>query len=198
MRLHPFDRLAQPFIQGCGCRPAQEILSFLPDGGNIWQNLSALIKEKRILITDSHLSPITAAKSVDLSVCYSMNSAGICAQVRGARAVHWNVAGLRYPLMREPEQKIAYSTLNETLQAVEAFATGDQGIGDLSRWRTLIDYFGDTKAGERIAGFIQDYKSAVIAEPGTSGLVISDRIAEKYIKQNGIGKEFYKNFSFWV
>src|SRR5258708_24638468 len=70
------------------------LLKALPDGADLAARVAALIEEGRLYIAHPSLSPITAGKISDLSLCYTLNSAGICAQIRGAKAVHWDAVGI--------------------------------------------------------------------------------------------------------
>jgi hypothetical protein len=172
-------------------------LNTLPDGRRIYERVMRLIQERRIYVSPLTLSPITAGRLTNLCFCYSLNSAGICAQLRDSHAVHWDPVGVRYPLLQEEGQKIIFSSLEEAIQAIEQYASGDKRVGDLSQWLTHFDYFGDTKAVKRISDFIQNYMDAAVKEPELSGQLLSDKIAEQYLLQNGVAKEFYKPFTFW-
>ena len=169
----------------------------IPGGTDIWRKIEALVKQGRIFVADPRLSPITAGKCADLSVCYTLNSAGLCAQIRGARAVHWDAVGLRYPLFAAPGQKVVFRRLAEMLEAVEQAARGDKSVGDLAPWRHLYDQFGDENGARRIADFIGDYMREVLAAPSLSGLAVADKVAARYLKKNGIGESFFSGFDFW-
>ena len=131
--------------------------SILPGGRELVAAVRALRAEGRLAVISPLLSPLTAARAADLSVCYAVNTAGLIVALRGGRAVHWDSVGLREPLIDSADAKIVYSDLGDLENAVARAASGDRSVGDLTPWARRFDRFQDERAAERVAGFIEDY-----------------------------------------
>jgi len=174
-----------------------EIFDKLSDGDQIMRRLEALVNSKRLLLLDAKItSPITAARVSDISVCYGINSAGIIAGLHGCKAIHWDCSGwLRYPIYKESDQKVFYSTLDELNIAINKAASGDKSIGDFSRWRNIINYFDDAKGMYRIVFFIEEFMNAI-----NNNLDRSDALkvsVKKYVEKYGIPEEWFEPMGWW-
>ncbi len=134
-------------------------LSHLPAGEEIVCRIKSLEKQGRLRVLDwTRYSPVDAAEAADLSVCFGLNSAGIIAGLLGLRAIHWDCTGwLKYPIYRDKDQKVFFSTLPEIRQAVMQAAAGDKTIGAFNKWRKWINYFDDCAGRERLLRFINLY-----------------------------------------
>ena len=159
--------------------------SLLPGGPRLLARVAALEAEGRVLVAQRETSPVTAAEACDLTVCYSVNSAGIVIGAHGGRAVHWDCSGwLDHPFYADRDQKFFYPSLEEMLAAVEAAAAGDRSVGDFSRWRGKIDAFGDGRAAERVGGFVASYLDRTSS--GTPALRALDEAAAEYRARLGL------------
>lgn len=133
-------------------------LKILPEGNRIADRMLSLEREGRLWMADRNLySALDVAAMADLSVCFSMNSAGIIAGLMGYRAIHWDCIGLyEYPIYKDKNQKLFFPTMEET-KSMLLKAVTDTSIGDFSKWRKNINYFDDDKGMERICRFIDIY-----------------------------------------
>ncbi|MBN2452633.1 MAG: hypothetical protein JXB40_00035 [Candidatus Omnitrophica bacterium] len=168
----------------------------LPRGEEILKKMKSLIVQKRLVYMDASNSPLTASSAVDLSICYSINTAGIWAGIYGQRAVHWDSAGfLHYPCYRDREQKFIFRDMGELEQAIVKASQGDTTIGDLSAWRRILNHFDDDKAVGRIGQFIQDF----MREESVSGDADAslERVVKKYRADNRIDEDFYTPHGLW-
>jgi hypothetical protein len=171
-------------------------LGFLPDGEKIAARLKKLHEKKRLVVLDVMTSPVTAAASADLAVCYGLNSAGIIAGIYGVRTIHWDCAGwLKYPIYRDHNQKIVYPSLDEFQRSIIDASQGDHSIGDFSRWRQKCNYFDDAKAPERVADFIQDFMQEVIRTDDARHSL--DLAVQNYIEKNNVEEEFFTSDDLW-
>ncbi len=174
-----------------------EVLTKTPGGKNIITKIKYLINQKRIIILDPKLfSPITSAIHADLSVGYGINSAGIISGLYGCNVIHWDCAGwLKYPIYKDNDQKIIFSSTNEIKNAVKEAAKGDKSIGDFSKWRKKVNYFDDFRGKERIVQFIDYFMEEIIK---TCDREHSLQFAvKKYIDKNGIPDEIYGTQEWW-
>ena len=173
-----------------------EGLNFLPDGEVFVQRLKSLIEIKRIIFLDKTISPATAASYANLSVCYSLNTAGIVAGIHGYKAIHWDCTGwLKHPFYKDSSQQFIYSTLDELEQAIIKVSKGDKTIGDFSKWRQKLNYFDDFKAPERVGKFIQTFMDEVIRTDNMEHSL--DFAVQRYIDENKIGEDFFKPEDWW-
>lgn len=168
----------------------------LPRGEEIAVKIERLIGQKRLVYMDASNSPLTASLMADLSVCYSINSAGIIAGAHGLRAVHWDCTGLlHHPFYKDAGQKFVYGTMDELEQAIIKASRGDATIGDFSAWRRQFNHFDDDKAPARIGRFIQDYmrEESLRSDPSFS----LRRAVEKYRADNEVDEDFYRDQGMW-
>jgi len=174
-----------------------EVLTNIHGGDNIVSKIKYFINKKRIIILDPKLfDPVIAAIHSDLSLCYGINSAGIIAGLYGCNAIHWDCSGwLKFPIYKDKDQKIIFSSTNEIKNAVKKSAEGDKSIGDFSKWRKKINYFDDFRGKERMVQFIDYFMEEIIK---TCDREHSLQFAiKKYIDKNGIPNEIYGTREWW-
>jgi len=174
-----------------------EVLTNIQGGKNIVSKIKYFIKQKRIIILDKKLfNPVFAAMQADLSVCYGINSAGIIAGLYGCNVIHWDCAGLlEFPIYKDKDQKIIFSSTNEIKNAVRESAKGDKSIGDFSKWRKKINYFDDFRGKERMVQFIDCFMEEIMK---TCDREHSLKFAvKKYIDKNGIPNDIYGTQEWW-
>jgi len=163
----------------------------LPGGAQIVTGLERLVEQNRLVILDHQESPVTAAVCADIAVCYALNSAGIVAGLHGIPAIHWDCSGwLKYPIYQDADQKSLYLTLDELEDALIEFSQGSRKIGDLGRWRRVLNYFGDSDGGVRVGGFV-DYFMHEVIQSGDAKQALEIANSE-YIAQHSIGNDFFK------
>lgn len=174
-----------------------DVLTNIHGGDNIVSKIKYLINQKRIIILDPRLfDPVIAAIHADLSVGYGINSAGIIAGLYGCNAIHWDCIGwLGFPIYKDKDQKILFSSTNEIKNAVKEAAKGDKSIGDFSKWRKKINYFDDFRGKERMVQFIDFFMEEIIK---TCDREHSLQFAvKKYINKNRIPNEIYGTQEWW-
>lgn len=168
----------------------------LPDGGQIVERLRRLIDDGRIVNLDMRMTPFAAARDADISVCASLNSAGLMAASLGYRAVHWDCAGfLNHPFYRDAGQKFLCADLGSLEDAVTRASKGDTSIGDFSAWARRFSHFADREGSSRIGSFIQDYL-VFVADTGDVGKSVESAV-KKYRIDNSIGDDFYSSEGLW-
>ncbi len=173
------------------------LLTNIPEGDNIVSKIKYFINQKRIIILNSKLfDPVFAAIHADLSVCYGINSAGIIAGLYGCNAIHWDCVGRHeFPIYKDKDQKIIFSSTNEIKNAVKESAKGNKSMGDFSKWRKKINYFDDFRGKERIVQFIDYFMEEIIK---TCDREHSLQFAvKKYIDKNGISNDIYGTQEWW-
>ncbi|MBA7531961.1 hypothetical protein ES705_24187 [subsurface metagenome] len=174
-----------------------DVLTNIFGRNNIVSKFKYLINRKRIIILDPKLfDPVIAALHTDLSVCYGINSAGIITGLYDCKAIHWDCAGLlEFPIYKDKNQKILFSSTNEIKNAVKKFAKGDKSIGDFSKWKKKINYFDDFQGKERMIQFIDCFMEEIIK---TCDREHSLQFAvKKYIDKNGIPDEIFGAQEWW-
>jgi len=174
-----------------------DVLTNIPGGKNIISKIKYFINKKRIIILDPRLfDPVIAAIHADLSVCYGINSAGIISGLYGCNVIHWDCSGwLEYPIYRDKDQKIIFSSTNEIKNAVKESAKGDKLIGDFSKWKKKVNYFDDFRGKERIVQFIDFFMEEIIK---TCDREHSLQFAvKKYMDKNGIPDDIYGAQEWW-
>jgi hypothetical protein len=169
-------------------------LRHLPAGEEIVCRIESIKKAGRLRLLDfTKYSPVDAAEAADLSVCFGLNSAGVIARLLGFRAIHWDCTGwLKYPIYRDKDQKVSFSTLAEVRQAIMQAAGGDKTIGVFNKWQKIINHFGDCAGRERIMRFINIY----MQETG-SGITGLDSTVKQYLSEQGGAVEFYEAENRW-
>ncbi len=174
-----------------------DVLTSISGGDNIVSKIKYLVDQKRIIILDSRLyDPVFAAIHADLSIGYGINSAGIIAGLYSCNAIHWDCAGLlEFPIYKDKDQKIIFSSTNEIKNAVKESAKGNKSIGDFSKWRKKVNYFDDFRGKERMVQFIDFFMEEIIK---TCDREHSLQFAvKKYIDKNGIPNEIYGIQEWW-
>ena len=163
----------------------------LPEGQKIINYLRRFIEQKRAKFLSSLKSPVIAAKMADLSVCFSLNSAGIVCATHGCKAVHWDFVGWReFPIYKDSEQKILYNSLESLEHAIIGASKGDTSIGDFSKWKKEFSYFEPSTSAERVGRFVQNYMEKVVK---TNDAFHSLKFAaQKYIEENDVATDFFK------
>jgi len=175
-----------------------DVLANIHGGKNIISKIKYLINQKRIIILDPRLfDPVIVAIHADLSLCYGINSAGIISGLYGCNVIHWDCAGwLKYPIYKDNDQKIIFSSTNEIKNAVKEAAKGDKSIGDFSKWRKKINYFDDFRGKQRMVQFIDFFMEEIIK---TCDREHSLQFAvKKYIDKNGIPDDIYGTQEWWT
>jgi len=173
-----------------------EDISFIPHGNEIYKKMKNLIDKKRLVFLEPSVSPVTASSYADLSVCATIQSAGILAAGFNNKVIHHDSAGfLMFPIYMESGQKILYPSLDDLEKAIFRVSEGDQSIGDFSKWQQKFNYFNDFKAPERVGHFIQNYMDNVLK----TGDVMSslDLAVKKYIHDNKIKNDFFTIKDLW-
>lgn len=169
---------------------------FLSHGEEIISKIDFLIKQNRIIFLNRLVSPATVASYVDLSVCYSINSAGVIAAIHGHRAVHCDSSGLKHhPFYKDTRQQITYLDLDELERAIIRVSKGDKEIGDFSKWRKKFNYFDDFKASVRVGKFIQSFMEKSNSNDFEKSLSLS---VKEYIEENKIEDSFFAISECWV
>ncbi len=174
-----------------------DVLTNISGGDNIASKIKYFINKKRIIILDPrHFDPVIAAIHADLSICYGINSAGIISGLYDCNVIHWDCAGLlEFPIYKDKDQKIIFSSTNEIKNAVKKSAKGDKSIGDFSKWRKKINYFDDFRGKERMVQFIDFFMGEIIK---THGREHSLRFAvKKYMDENRIPDDIYGAQEWW-
>ncbi len=174
-----------------------DVLTNIPGGDSILSKIRYFINQKRIIILDHELfDPAFAAIHADLSVGYGINSAGIIAGLYGCKAIHWDCIGwLDFPIYKDKDQKIIFSSTNEIKNAVKESANGDKSVGDFSKWRKKINYFDDFRGKERMVQFIDFFMEEIIK---TCDREHSLQFAvKKYMDKNGIPNDIYGVQEWW-
>lgn len=168
----------------------------LPDGERIDALIARLRAEGRAVIADRRVSPVSVGLACDLSLGIGVNSAAVLAGAFGGRCVHWDCAGwTRHPLVRDGAGTVAFAGLREALDAV-AQAPGNARIGDFSRWAPLVNHFGDTRAPDRVGGWLADYLNAVSG--GASPADARRTAGEAYRRRHGVPEDFAGRGDWWV
>ena len=155
-----------------------------------------LIDKKRLVFLEPSVSPVTASSYADLSVCATIQSAGILAAGFNNKVIHHDFAGfLMFPIYKESEQEILYPSLDDLEKAIFRVSEGDQSIGAFSKWQQRFNYFNDFKAPERVGHFIQNYMDNVLK----TGDVMSslDLTVKRYIHDNKIKGDFFAIKDLW-
>jgi len=174
-----------------------DVLANIHGGDDIISKIKYFVNQKRIIILDPKLfSPVTAAIHTDLSVCYGINSAGIIAGLYGCNVIHWDCTGwLKYPIYKDKDQKIIFSSTSEIKNAVKESAKGNKSIGDFSKWRKKINYFDDFQGKERMVQFIDFFMEEIIK---TSDREHSLQFAVKeYMDKNGVPDDIFGAKEWW-
>jgi len=174
-----------------------DVLTNINGGDNIVSKIKYFINKKRVIILDPKLfSPVTSAMHADLSLCYGINSAGIISGLYDCNVIHWDCAGLlKFPIYKDKNQKIIFSSTNEIKNAVRESAKGDKSIGDFSKWRRKLNYFDDFRGNERMVQFIDYFMKEIVK---TCDREHSLQFAvKKYIDKNGIPNDIYGAQEWW-
>jgi len=174
-----------------------DVLTNMRGGDNILSKIRYFINQKRIIILDHELfDPAFAGIHADLSIGYGINSAGIIAGLYGCKAIHWDCMGyLKFPIYRDKDQKIIFSSTNEIKNAVKEAAKGDKSIGDFSKWRKKVNYFDDFRGKERMVQFIDYFMEEIIK---TRDREHSLQFAvKKYMDKNGIPDDIFGAKEWW-
>ena len=173
-----------------------EELSFLPQGSNIVSRLNELIEQKRVVGLSPKDYPIIASSYANLTVCYSINTAGIEAGVLGHRVIHWDCCGFgKHPFYKDREQSFIYASLDELENAIFKVMSGDRKIGDFSKYRRHYNHFEDNLAPKRVGKFIQSYMEGI--GKADNGFSYLDLMVNKYIQENNIGHELFEFTDWW-
>lgn len=160
----------------------------LPDGRRLAALAKRLEGEGRLVILEPGTSPINASLEADLSVCYAFTTPGLLAASYGKRAVHWDCVGLRHPMMKDPSQRVLYSSLDELCGAIAAFARGDRSIGDFGPWLSRLDWRADHRGAERIAWFVRRFMKDV---PEGRAVEHLDAVVKEYLEREDVEPGFF-------
>lgn len=167
----------------------------LPGGEEVISRIKTLINDRRVVMLDKRVSPVVASAYADLSVCYSVNSAGIIAGAHGYRAIHWDSSGwLHHPLYKEKGQKVLFGDLDEFERMIVEASKGNTAIGDFSAWRGAFNHFKDAGAAGRIGRFIDTFMSKAAVRGQEHALCDS---VNEYIAENKVAEDFFKDTDWW-
>lgn len=170
-------------------RSPEQYADTLPRGREIVDRMSILQKQGRLVIISPKYSPVTAMAHSHLGVCYCFNSAGVISAIYGYRAIHWECVGQENPIYSDPKQQILYKSLDDLERAILRAATGDETIGDFSKWQKSVNYFGDYEGAQRVAWFVQTFMDSIT---NTNDYKKSmDDSVERYIARYHVGKDFF-------
>lgn len=158
--------------------------------------IDGFIQEKRLVFLDSTIAPNVASDYADLSVCLSLNTAGIVAGIHGCRAIHWDCSGWsRHPFYADKGQKFIYRDLKDFRQAIIQASKGNKEIGDFSVWRKRFNFFDDFQASTRVGMFIQWYMEGAWRNDDPHDLL--GETVKRYIKENKIDDDFFREENLW-
>ncbi len=161
------------------------MFKLLPRGDEIVSRITALNRQKRVVVLDRNYNPLAASAYADLCVCHGLNSAGIISAIHGFPAIHWDCAGIVHEAFyKEPDQQIVYLILDEFKEAIVKASAGDKAIGDFAKWRQEFNYFNDFLASRRVGNFIQSFMDKVLNANDVKHSL--DYSVNKYIKENNI------------
>jgi len=160
------------------------------------RKIDLLIESGRLLFLDPNTFPAVASAHADLSVCLSLNTAGLVAGEYGYRAIHWDCSSWsRHPFYGDKAQRFIYRNLEEFRQAIIQASQGNKEIGDFSRWRKSFNFFDDFQASARVGSFIQWYMEG--ASRGDNPHDLLGEIVSRYIIENKINEEFFSEENLW-
>lgn len=166
----------------------EQYADILPRGREIVDRMSILQKQGRLVIIPPKYSPITAMAHSHLGVCYCFNSAGVVSAIYGYRAIHWECVGQDNPIYSDPKQQILYKSLDDLESAILRAASGDETIGDFSKWQKSVNYFGDYEGDKRVAWFVQNFMDSITCTNDYKKSI--DDSVERYIARYHVGKDF--------
>ncbi|MBP9853692.1 MAG: hypothetical protein KBD53_02360 [Candidatus Omnitrophica bacterium] len=141
----------------------------LPDP-TLFEEIQALEKEKRCVVLEGQTRVSVAAGVGDVSVCYSMNTAGIIAALAGRKTVFWNITStVEHPLYYlGGKGTFIFESEEQIEQALIDIHNGKLGIGDLSRHLHLFDAFQDSRgrirSGQLISKIIREMETGKTAD----------------------------------
>jgi len=113
--------------------------------------VNLLKDENRLLILPSKLKVSTSANISDISVCYGINSAGVLAALSGSKSIYWDLPkATEHPLYYlEKKDSLIFDSIDEIVQALEKFISGDKKIGNHDDCLYLFDSFRDDQGRKR-------------------------------------------------
>ena len=121
--------------------------------------IKELVKQGRCILMNGDEKVSVAAYVGDVSVCYSINSAGILAALCGKQVLHFDLSGcLEHPLSYlGGEDTVVFRSFEKLLHALEAIEKGNGFYGDHSERLHLFDAFQDGRGSERAGEVIGAY-----------------------------------------
>lgn len=163
----------------------------LPGGREIVDRMKALQKQGRFVIFNHQYLPMVAMAYSHLGVCYTLNTAGIIFGIYGHRAIHWECVGIENPISADSTQQILYKSLDDLGEAILRASKGDLAIGDFSKWRKWVNYFGDYEGDKRVAWFVQTFMDN-ISQTNDYKKSLDDSVGH-YNEQYQVGMDFYES-----
>jgi len=145
-------------------KPKSDATSAILETPALKTGFEALKEEGRLHILDRYISIDVAARAGDVTLCYSLNSAGIfSAATVGARTVFCDLPRvLCHPFYYSGALNRICFTDPETMMAEIATLSSDpeSPVGDMSPWMDLIVKFRDDAGNDRVGAVFGDYLRA--------------------------------------
>jgi len=146
---------------GVMIKPKGSHFARLPKSEAVHGVIEELEKQGRCVLMNGQEKVSVASYAGDVSVCCSINSAGILAALCGKQVLHFDLSGcLEHPLSYlGGENKVIFRSFEKLLHALEEIEKGDKFYGDHSKWLYLFNAFldnnGPKRAGEVIGAYIK-------------------------------------------
>ena len=146
----------------------------------ISSDLNQLMSCGRCIVSTKYSRMVPSCFAADLSICFTINSAGFIAGLAGRRAIYWDVSGeLSHPLYKlKVDKNIIFKRLKDIEKELEKFRTDKSDLGDHSKWISIIDPFRDGQGPKRAGEVIEAFMNAM--DKGESRNVALRRAVEMY------------------
>jgi len=154
--------------------------------------VNLLKDENRLIILPSKFKVSTSANISDISVCYGINSAGVLAALSGSKSIYWDLPkAIEHPLYYlAKKDSLIFNSIDEIVQALERFISGDKKIGNHDDCLDLFDSFrddqGKKRAGQIMSRLFLDLKNDLNFQESLN------KIKKEY--ENKWGKKFVYAF----
>lgn len=159
----------------------------------------ALKEDGRLRILDRYISVDVAARAGDITLCYSLNSAGIfSAAMVGARTVFCDLPKvLHHPFYyRGALNRICFTDAETMMAEIETFSRDPESpVGDMSPWIDLIVKFRDDAGNHRVGAVFGDYLRARTAG-GDHAEALKESI-ESYVEKWGADAVSSRTYVQW-
>lgn len=164
------------------------------------EEIRSFERDRRCVVLEGQTRVSVAAMAGDVSVCYSMNTAGIIAALAGKKSLFWNLtATVEHPLYYlGGKGAFIFESEAQIEQALIDVELGKSGIGDLSEHLHMFDAFQDgrgrIRSGQLIAKIIKDMEAGMPADKALQnrvfeyGKVFGEDKVSGYpaVKNNGV------------